>query len=94
MGMGETIMNKQVNFTTVMDYRQTFTVDIDFEELKKELIEKYDYDEEEVQQTWESDEDMYNHAWEMVMENPDKYRDQAWGEGDFDNEVVYNDCIL
>ena len=94
MGMGETIMNKQVNFTTVMDYRQTFTVDIDFESLKKELVEKYDYDEEEVQQTWESDEDMYNHAWEMVMENPDKYRDQAWGEGDFDNEVVYNDCIL
>ena len=94
MGMGETIMNKQVNFTTVMDYRQTFTVDIDFESLKKELVEKYDYDEEEVQQTWESDEDMYNHAWEMVMENPDKYRDQAWGEGDFDNEVVYHDCIL
>ena len=87
-------MNKQVNFTTVMDYRQTFTVDIDFESLKKELVEKYDYDEEEVQQTWESDEDMYNHAWEMVMENPDKYRDQAWGEGDFDNEVVYHDCIL
>ena len=92
--MGELIMNKQVNFTTVMDYRQTFTVNIDFEVLKKELVEKYDYDEEEVQQTWESDEDMYNHAWEMVMENPDKYRDQAWGEGDFDNEVVYNDCIL
>ena len=87
-------MNKQVNFTTVMDYRQTFTVNIDFEVLKKELVEKYDYDEEEVQQTWESDEDMYNHAWEMVMENPDKYRDQALGEGDFDNEIVYNDNII
>ena len=31
-------MNKQVNFTTVMDYRQTFTVDIDFEEIKKDLM--------------------------------------------------------
>ena len=87
-------MNKQVNFTTVMDYRQTFTVDIDFEELKKELVEKYDYDDEEVQGTWESDDEMYNIAWEMVMENPDKYRDQALGEGDFDNEIVYNDNII
>ena len=87
-------MNKQVNFTTVMDYRQTFTVDIDFEELKKELVEKYDYDDEEVQGTWESDDEMYNLAWEMVMENPDKYRDQALGEGDFDNETVYNDSII
>tara|TARA_Y100001972_G_scaffold66211_1_gene80675 strand:+ start:245 stop:514 length:270 start_codon:yes stop_codon:yes gene_type:complete len=87
-------MNKQVNFTTVMDYRQTFTVDIDFEELKKELVEKYDYDDEEVQGTWESDDEMYNLAWEMVMENPDKYRDQALGEGDFDNEIVYNDNII
>ena len=40
--------HKQVNFTTVMDYRQTFTVDVDYEALKKELVEKYDYDEEEV----------------------------------------------
>jgi len=87
-------MNKQVNFTTVMDYRQTFTVDIDFEELKKELVEKYDYDDEEVQGTWDSDDEMYNLAWEMVMENPDKYRDQALGEGDFDNEIVYNDNII
>ena len=77
-----------------MDYRQTFTVDIDFEELKKELVEKYDYDDEEVQGTWESDDEMYNLAWEMVMENPDKYRDQALGEGDFDNEIVYNDNII
>ena len=87
-------MNKQVNFTTVMDYRQTFTVNLDFEELKKELVEKYDYDDEEVQGTWESDDEMYNLAWEMVMENPDKYRDQALGEGDFDNEIVYNDNII
>ena len=87
-------MNKQVNFTTVMDYRQTFTVDIYFEELKKELVEKYDYDDEEVQGTWDSDDEMYNLAWEMVMENPDKYRDQALGEGDFDNEIVYNDNII
>ena len=87
-------MNKQVNFTTVMDYRQTFTVNLDFEELKKELVEKYDYDDEEVQGTWESDDEMYNLAWEMVMENPDKYRDQALGEGDFDNETVYNDNII
>ena len=87
-------MNKQVNFTTVMDYRQTFTVDIDFEELKKELVEKYDYDDEEVQGTWDSDDEMYNLAWEMVMENPDKYRDQALGEGDYDNEIVYNDNII
>ena len=87
-------MNKQVNFTTVMDYRQTFTVNIDFEELKKELVEKYDYDDEEVQGTWDSDDEMYNLAWEMVMENPDKYRDQALGEGDFDNEIVYNDNII
>ena len=77
-----------------MDYRQTFTVDIDFEELKKELVEKYDYDDEEVQGTWDSDDEMYNLAWEMVMENPDKYRDQALGEGDFDNEIVYNDNII
>ena len=87
-------MNKQVNFTTVMDYRQTFTVDIDFDALKKELVEKYDYDDEEVQGTWESDDEMYSLAWEMVMENPDKYRDQALGEGDFDNETVYNDNII
>ena len=87
-------MNKQVNFTTVMDYRQTFTVDIDFEDFKKELVEKYDYDDEEVQGTWDSDDEMYNLAWEMVMENPDKYRDQALGEGDFDNEIVYNDNII
>ena len=87
-------MNKQVNFTTVMDYRQTFTVNLDFEELKKELVEKYDYDDEEVQGTWDSDDEMYNLAWEMVMENPDKYRDQALGEGDFDNEIVYNDNII
>ena len=87
-------MNKQVNFTTVMDYRQTFTVNLDFEELKKELVEKYDYDDEEVQGTWESDDEMYSLAWEMVMENPDKYRDQALGEGDFDNETVYNDNII
>ena len=32
--------HKQVNFTTVMDYRQTFTVDIDFESLKKHFIEE------------------------------------------------------
>ena len=87
-------MNKQVNFTTVMDYRQTFTVDIDFEELKKELVEKYEYDEEEVQSTWESDDELYNLAWEMVMEDPDKYRDQEFGQGDYDNEVVYHDCII
>ena len=87
-------MNKQVNFTTVMDYRQTFTVNLDFEELKKELVEKYDYDDEEVQGTWESDDEMYNLAWEMAMENPDEYRDQALGEGDFDNEIVYNDNII
>ena len=79
--------NKQVNFTTVMDYRQTFTVDVDYEALKKELVEKYDYDEEEVQSTWESDEEMYNLAWEMVMEDPDKYRDQEFGEGDYDNDL-------
>ena len=77
-----------------MDYRQTFTVDIDYEALKKDLIEKHDFDEEEVQGLWESDEELYNHAWDMIMENPDKYRDQAWGEGDYDNEVVYNDCIV
>ena len=47
-----------------------------------------------MQSTWESDEEMYNLAWEMVMEDPDKYRDQAFGEGDYDNEVVYNDCII
>ena len=87
-------MNKQVNFTTVMDYRQTFTVNLDFEALKKELVEKYDYDEEEVQQTWEDDDSLYEYAWDLVWQNPDKYRDQAWGEGDFDNEVVYHDCIL
>ena len=85
--------NKQVNFTTVMDYRQTFTVDIDFEALKKELIKKHDFDEEEVQILWESDEELYNHAWDMIMEDPDKYRDQAFGEGDYDNEVVYQDSI-
>ena len=87
-------MHKQVNFTTVMDYRQTFTVDIDFEELKKELVEKYDYDEEEVQSTWESDDEMYNLAWEMVMEDPDKFRDQEFGQGDYDNEIVYHDSII
>ena len=86
--------HKQVNFTTVMDYRQTFTVDIDFETLKKDLIEKHDFDEEEVQSLWESDEELYNHAWDMIMENPDKFRDQAWGEGDYDNEVVFHDCII
>ena len=86
--------HKQVNFTTVMDYRQTFTVDVDYEALKKELVERYDYDEEEVQSTWECDEEMYNLAWEMVMEDPDKYRDQEFGEGDYDNEVVYHDCII
>ena len=37
--------HKQVNFTTVMDYRQTFTVDVDYEALKKELVERYDYDD-------------------------------------------------
>ena len=40
--------NKQVNFTTVTDYRQTFTVDIDFQSLKKHFIEEHDFDEEEV----------------------------------------------
>ena len=77
-----------------MDYRQTFTVDIDFETLKKEYIEQHDFDEEEVQSLWESDDEMYNLAWEMIMEHPDKFRDQAWGEGDYDKEVVYNDCII
>ncbi len=48
----------------------------------------------EVQSTWECDEEMYNLAWEMVMEDPDKYRDQEFGEGDYDNEVVYHDCII
>ena len=86
--------HKQVNFTTVMDYRQTFTVDIDFESLKKHFIEEHDFDEEEVQGLWESDEELYNHAWDMVMENPSIYRNQAWGEGDYDNEVVYQDSIL
>ena len=86
--------NKQVNFTTVMDYRQTFTVDIDFESLKKDFIEEHDFDEEEVQSLWESDEELYNHAWDMIMENPSIYRNQAWGEGDYDNEVVYQDSIL
>ena len=86
--------HKQVNFTTVMDYRQTFTVDIDFETLKKDLIEKHDFDEEEVQGLWESDEELYNHAWDMIMENPDKYRDQEFGQGDYDNEIVYHDCII
>jgi len=86
--------HKQVNFTTVMDYRQTFTVDIDFEALKKEYIEQHDFDEEEVQSLWESDEELYNHAWEMIMEDPDKYRDQEFGQGDYDNEVVYHDCII
>ena len=38
-------MNKQVNFTTVMDYRQTFTVDLDFEEVKKELMENNGFDD-------------------------------------------------
>ena len=86
--------HKQVNFTTVMDYRQTFTVDLDYETIKKEFIEKHDFDEEEVQSLWESDEELYNHAWDMIMENPDKFRDQAWGEGDYDNEVVFHDCII
>lgn len=86
--------NKQVNFTTVTDYRQTFTVDIDFESLKKHFIEEHDFDEEEVQSLWESDEELYNHAWDMIMENPSTYRNQAWGEGDYDNEVVYNDSII
>ena len=86
--------HKQVNFTTVMDYRQTFTVDIDFETLKKDLIEKHDFDEEEVQGLWERDDEMYNLAWEMIMADPDKYRDQAFGEGDYDNEIVYHDCII
>ena len=86
--------HKQVNFTTVMDYRQTFTVDLDYDTIKKELIEKHDFDEEEVQSLWESDEELYNHAWDMIMENPDKFRDQAWGEGDYDNEVVFHDCII
>ena len=87
-------MNKQVNFTTVMDYRQTFTVNLDFEDVKKELMEHTGFDDEEVQGTWEDDGCLYDYAWDLVMENPDKYRDQAWGEGDFDNEVVYPDCIL
>ena len=87
-------MNKQVNFTTVMDYRQTFTVDIDFEEIKKDLMKNADFDEEEVQGTWDDDDLLYEYSWDLIMENPDKYRDQAWGEGDFDNEVVYHDCIL
>ena len=86
--------NKQVNFTTVMDYRQPFTVDSDFASLKKHFIEEHDFDEEEVQSLWESDEELYNHAWEMIMENPSIYRNQAWGEGDYDNEVVYQDSIL
>ena len=86
--------NIQVNFTTVTDYRQTFTVDIDFESLKKHFIEEHDFDEEEVQSLWESDEELYNHAWDMIMENPSTYRNQAWGEGDYDNEVVYNDSII
>ena len=29
----------------------------------------------------------------MIMENPSIYRNQAWGEGDYDNEVVYQDSI-
>ena len=41
-----------------MDYRQTFTVDIDYESLKKELIEKHDFDEEEVQTLCESHEEL------------------------------------
>ena len=86
--------HKQVNFTTVMDYRQTFTVDLDFEALKKEYIEKHDFDEEEVQGMWESDDELYNLAWDMIMEDPDKYRDQEFGHGDYDNEVVYHDCII
>ena len=52
------------------------------------------FDDEEVQGTWDDDDLMYQYAWDLVMENPDKYRDQAWGEGDFDNEIVYHDCIL
>ena len=48
-------MNKQVNFTTVMDYRQTFTVNLDFEEVKKELMENNGFDDEEVQGTWDDD---------------------------------------
>ena len=43
---------------------------------------------------WESDDELYNLAWEMVMEDPDKYRDQEFGHGDYDNEVVYHDCII
>ena len=86
--------HKQVNFTTVMDYRQTFTVDLDYDTIKKELIEKHDFDEEEVQTLWESDEELYHYAWDMVLETPSVYRDQAWGEGDYDNEVVYHDCII
>ena len=70
-------MNKQVNFTTVMDYRQTFTVDIDFERSKRPH-EKCDFDEEEVQGTWDDDDLLYEYAWDLIMENPDKYRDQAW----------------
>ena len=42
----------------------------------------------------ESDEDLYDYAWDMVLETPSVYRDQAWGEGDYDNEVVYHDCII
>ena len=86
--------HKQVNFTTVMDYRQTFTVDLDYDTIKKELIEKHNFDEEEVQSLWESDEELYHYAWDMVLETPSVYRDQAWGEGDYDNEVVYHDCII
>ena len=70
-------MNKQVNFTTVMDYRQTFTVNLDFEEVQKDLMENADFDDEEVQGTWDEDDYLYEYAWDLVMKNPDKYRDQA-----------------
>ena len=86
--------NIQVNFTTVTDYRQTFSLNLDFEAVKKELVEKHDFDDEEAQSLWETDEHLYELAWEMIMDEPDKYRNQALGEGDYDNEVVYNDSII
>lgn len=86
--------NIQVNFTTVTDYRQTFSLNLDFEAVKKELVEKHDFDDEEAQTLWETGEHLYQLAWEMIMDGPDKYRNQALGEGDYDNEVVYNDSII
>ena len=40
-----------------------------------------------------SDEDLYDYAWDMVLKHQ-VYIVTKHGAGDYDNEVVYHDCII